>query len=152
MYITIDYVVYYSVTPDVIALVSNQRISANKSGSATLNFRIDRAHPHVDITNIRWFYSNGTITEEITLLTSRPGLSSNYTFSSDRLSLTINNIVQAIVGGEPTDAGRYIFEATNEAGLGSSYIDVVVSGKCVFTMSCQYLLHPPAQPPLGVVS
>ena len=32
------------------------------------------------------------------------------------------------MGGEQTDAGRYILEATNEAGVDSSYIDVVVSG------------------------
>ena len=67
--------------------------------------------------------------EEITSLTNQPGLSSTYTFSDDHLSLTIDNIVQARVGGEPTDAGRYTLKATNEAGVGSSYIDVVVFGK-----------------------
>ena len=124
--------VFYSVPPDVLPLDNNQRILAIESEPATLNFRINRAFPLVDRTNIHWFYSNGSIMEEITFLKSRPGLSSNYTFSDDRLSLTINNIVQAIMGGDPTDTGRYILEATNKAGLGSSYIDVVVSGKCVF--------------------
>ena len=121
-----------SVLPDVIPLVKDQRLSANESGSATLNFTIGRAHPPVDITNIHWFYSNDSITEEITFLKNRPGLSSIYTFSSDRLNLTINNVVQARVEGEPTDAGRYTLEATNEAGVGSSYIDVLVFGKCMF--------------------
>ena len=45
------------------------------------------------------------------------------------------------MGGEQTDAGRYILEATNEAGGVSSYIDVVVSGKILCAISYVELLH-----------
>ena len=41
------------------------------------------------------------------------------------------------MGGEPTDAGRYILEATNEAGVDSSYI---VSGKILCSISHVKLL------------
>ena len=133
MYLPLFYVIFYSVPPEVIPLGNSQRITAIEANSATLDFRIDRAFPPVKFFNIHWFYSNSSTREEITSLTNRPGLSSNYTFSNDRLSLTVANIVQAREGGDLTDAGRYTLEATNEAGVGSSYIDIAVFGKCMCT-------------------
>ena len=128
----------------VIPLVINQRIITNETESATLSFTIDRAAPPVMVNNIRWFYSadfapalffSGFEYEEITNLANRTSVST-LIFSSDRLSLTIGNIVQARVEGEETDQGRYFLEATNEAGVGSSYIDVIVFGK-----NCQQCLY-----------
>ena len=95
------------------------------------------------VNNIRWFYSadftplfaNGFEFEEITSLANRTSVST-LMFSSDRLSLTIGNIVQARTEGEETDQGRYFLEATNEAGVSSSYIDVVVFGK--YCQQCFY--------------
>ena len=90
------------------------------------------------VTNIRWFYSadfapslftNGYYFEEITSISSRQKLPSILLFSEDRLSLTIWNIVQARVEGEETDQGRYFLLATNEAGVGSSYIDMIIPGE-----------------------
>ena len=86
--------------------------------------------------NIRWFYSPDFVElftdsfqfQEITNLVNRTSVST-LMFSSDRLSLTIGNIVQARVEGEETDQGRYFLEATNEAGVNSSYIDLTVFGK-----------------------
>ena len=89
------------------------------------------------VNNIRWFYSanfapslfaNGFEFQEITNRSSRTSMST-LTFSNNRLSLTIRNIVQARAEGEETDQGRYFLEATNEAGVGSSYIDLTVFGK-----------------------
>ncbi len=110
---------------------------ANESESATLSFSIENASPVVMVSNIRWYYSanfasllfaSGSEFQEITSLTSRTS-KSTLTFSSDRLSLTIDNIVQARMAGEETDAGRYFVQATNEAGSDNSYIDIVVNGK-----------------------
>ena len=125
-------------------------VTANETESATLMFRTDNAAPPVNVINIRWFYSpdfasslyeDGAIFEEITGLDTRPGLASTYSFTSDRLSLTIGNIVQARVMGDLTDAGRYFLEATNEAGVDSSYIDIIVFGKFLLvTINLKLLL------------
>ena len=125
-------------------------VTANETESATLMFRTDNAAPPVNVINIRWFYSpdfasslyeNGAMFEEITGLNMRPGLASTYSFTSDRLSLTIGNIVQARVMGDPTDTGRYFLEATNEAGVDSSYIDIIVFGKLLLvTINLKLLL------------
>ncbi len=126
-----------TVPPEVTSLAVNQRITANESESATLSFSIENASPVVMVSNIRWYYSanfalslfaSGSEFQEITSLPSRTS-KSTLTFSSDRLSLTIGNIVQARMAGEETDAGRYFVQATNEAGSDNSYIDIVVNGK-----------------------
>ena len=128
-----------TVPPEVTSLDANQRITATESESATLSFSIEKASPVVMVSNIRWYYSanfalsllaSGSEFQEITSLTNRTS-KSNLTFSSDRLSLTIDNIVQARMAGEETDAGRYFVQATNEAGSDNSYIDIVVNGKSV---------------------
>ena len=128
-----------TVPPEVTSLAVNRRITANESESATLSFSIEKASPVVMVSNIRWYYSanfslpllaSGFEFQEITSLTNRT-LKSNLTFSSDRLTLTIGNIVQARIPGEETDAGRYFLQATNEAGSDNSYIDIVVNGKSV---------------------
>ena len=121
----------------MISLAVNQRITANESESATLSFSIENTSPVVAVSNIRWYYSasfvlslfaSGSELQEITSLTSRTS-KSTITFSSDRLSLIIDNIVQARMAGEETDAGRYFVQATNEAGSDNSYIDIIVNGK-----------------------
>ena len=126
-----------TVPPNVISLDANQRITTNKSESATLSFSIENASPVVMVSNIRWYYSanfalslfaSGSEFQDITSLPNRTS-KSTLTFSSDRLSLTIDNIVQARMAGEETDAGRYFVQATNEAGSDNSYIDIVVNGR-----------------------
>ncbi len=124
-----------TVPPNVISLAVNQRITANESQSATLSFSIENASPVVMVSNIRWYYSadfvlfaSGSEFQDITSLPSRTS-KSTLTFSSDRLSLTIDNIVQARMAGEKTDAGRYFLQATNEAGSDNSYIDIFVNGR-----------------------
>ena len=98
----------------------------------TLSFVITRAIPSVAVEDIQWLYSPdfsetpfGNVA--ITNLTRRIP-QSNYTFSPDLLSLTIRNIAQARTEGEPTDRGRYFLIATNPAGPGFSYIDLLVAG------------------------
>ena len=119
-----------TVPPGVISMNNNQRIMANESESATLSFSIENASPVVMVSNIRWYYSanfasslfaSGSEFQEITSLTSRTS-KPTLTFSSDRLSLTIDNIVQARMAGEETDAGRYFLQATNEAGSDNSIL------------------------------
>ena len=123
----------------MVPLDSDQRVIANESDAAVLSFQIVNAAPPVSTSNIRWFYSpNQPPTlfaeefefQEITNLMNRTR-ESTLSFSTDVLTLTIGNIVQARPGNPETDTGRYFLEATNEAGVDSSYIDLVVFGKCI---------------------
>ena len=107
------------------------QLTGEEDGSVTLSFEITRATPAVLVENIRWIYSpdfsvgpSGIMNEDITNL-SRHIMESSFMFSADLLSLTINNIAQA---HEPTDSGRYFLIATNPAGTGYSYIDLLVAG------------------------
>ena len=135
----LDQAVLYltTVPPEVTSSAVNQRITANESGSATFSFSIENTSPVVMVSNIRWYYSvdfalslfaSGSAFQEITSLPNRTS-KSTLNFSSDHLTLTIDNIVQARMAGEETDAGRYFLQATNEAGSDNSYIDIVVNGR-----------------------
>ena len=146
-YCLLDYCLRYqlacshAVPPKVVPLDSDQRVIANESTSAVIGFRIDNAAPPVSTSNIRWFYSpnlpqtlfaEGNDFQEITNLMNRTS-ESTLEFTNGFLSLTIDNIVQARPGNPETDTGRYFLEATNEAGVDSSYINLVVFGKCIHT-------------------
>ena len=108
----------------------------NESGSATLQFRIDEAEPRVQLSGLRWFYSNDIsqegVMEDITNLTNRTTESQLITsFSSDGLffNLTVVNIQQARLEGEETDEGRYFLQATNPAGSSVAYVNLQVYGR-----------------------
>ena len=125
------------VPPDVISLVNNQRVTAFEGENVTLSFEISKASPPVLTRNVRWFYSAEFATSlcadrfklcDITSLTNQTSRST-LTFSSDRLTLTVSNITKASTEDKETDEGRYFLQATNEAGVDSSYIDVILFGK-----------------------
>ena len=100
-----------------------------------LTFTITRAIPSVMVGDIRWIYSpdfsetpfDRDGVTDITNFINRTE-KSTYTFTSNLLSLTISNIAQARRAGEQTDRGRYFLVATNPAGSGFSYIDLLVAG------------------------
>ena len=131
------HVLFSSGPPRVIPLDIDQLVIANKSQSAVLSFQINNAYPPVVISNIRWFYSPnqpptlhaaGFQFLEITHLTNTT-MESTLTLSSDRLWLTIQNLVAIQPNDTETDSGRYFLRATNEAGVSSSYTDLIVFGK-----------------------
>ena len=117
----------------------NGQILANDGESVVLSVTITAAIPTVVTNNIRWYYTtsapsgipnfNSADFQEITNLANRTSRST-LTFSSDRLSLTISNVVQSIGGVNETDQGRYFIRASNPAGDVNSFIDVIVSGRC----------------------
>ena len=116
------------VPPVVVAVVSS--VVGNESENATLQFRIDDAEPRVQLSGLRWFFSDDL--EEITNLTSRTGSSRLVTsFSSDGVyfNITIVNILQERRDGEVTDEGRYFLLATNAAGSSMAFVNLEVYGK-----------------------
>ena len=118
-------------------IAPGRRILANKGQVTTLSFSILCDIPLVKTNDIKWYYTtsapsgipnfNSPDFQEITALTNRTSVST-LSFSSDRLSLNVSNIVQSIV--TETDQGRYFLRASNPAGDISNYIDLVVNGKC----------------------
>ena len=127
---------FLAVPPEVVAL--NQRVVGSHSESALLSFHIDNAAPPVLISDIRWYYTANTASGtpdfasedfmDITNSTSRTS-KSMLTFSEDLLTLNVSNIVQALLVGDETDAGRYFLRASNPAGRNNSFVDLVVFGK-----------------------
>ena len=126
-----------SVVPPQITR-KNERSFANPGETANLTFMISNAIPMVDTSNIRWYYTtsapagipnfNSTDFLEITALMNRTA-NSKLSLSTDRLTLTITNIVQSIGSSMKTDQGRYFIRVSHPAGDVSSFIDLVVSGK-----------------------
>ncbi len=127
-----------TVPPNVMSLITNRRIVATESGSATLRFSIDNASPPVGLFNARWFYS-ATFTQslfagiqDITNLPNRTSMSTlSFSFTGSEAALNISNIVQARSEGQETDQGRYFFQAINEAGSDNDYIDIIVEGMSI---------------------
>ena len=112
-------------------------VIGNKTESAGLPFRIDRAAPPVLEEDLKWFYTPdpaatdpfGPESQEITGLTNRTTVST-LTFSAfvnGMITLTVSNIVQGVGDGE-TDGGRYFLVATNPAGTHYDSIELTVFG------------------------
>ena len=125
------------VPPEVVLLSPDQREVAVSEGGVTLSFIIRNAIPDVMTSDMRWYYAANAPAgppdftsadfEDITDLLNRTTFSS-LNFTSDMLTLNIDNIVQAIGDVAETDQGRYILSATNPAGERSNHIDVIVRG------------------------
>ena len=119
---------YVSAVPPVVrSSDGDQMITTSLGTTATLTFIISDAVPPVQSSQIQWIYSSAfspTPSDgsnvDITGLTSLNS-SSQFTFSNNLLTLTINNIV-------PADEGRYFLTTTTVAGVAYSYIDVIVQG------------------------
>ncbi len=124
--------------PEVVPLSTNRREVAVAEKDVTLVFTIMNAIPSVETSDIRWYYAaNAPVGcpdftaaefEDITDLMNRTSVST-LTYTSDRLSITVDNIVQAIGDVTETDQGRYFLSATNPAGENSDHIDIIVRGK-----------------------
>ena len=136
-YLATSLVYGYSVLPEVVSLAPNQRVVVVPGGNATLSFNITNAIPMVQTSDIRWYYAVNTPSgsqdftsenfQDITELVNRTSVST-LDLNSDRLTLDISNIVQAIGNVMETDQGRYFLSATNPAGERNNYIDVIVTG------------------------
>lgn len=91
---------------------------ALRDQSATLKFTIERASPDVVPVNIVWTFlpDHGT---PVTLSTADD---SRYQFSVDRRSLNVSSL-------QFNDSGTYTLTATNEAGVHSESMQLIVEGK-----------------------
>ena len=87
-----------------------------KDSNFYITFQIEDDFPPVQLSNIRWHFTNlSNVTTEI-----EP--SDHYVFSSDLTVLEIRNVQLA-------DRGNYSLTAGNEAGVGSAAVQMDVYGE-----------------------
>ena len=87
--------------------------------NVTLSFIVTRDNPTIRPKNITWLFTSSLTPNTTRVLTV--DVDSRYSFSRDRLSLTIRNVTL-------TDDGEYQLVAVNLAGNDSDYITLSVNG------------------------
>jgi len=112
----LEYVVLAAALPNV----RGASTTAIAGRSITITFSISGDYPPVSPSDITWQFnsSSGTTTSISTAADSR------YTFSDNRLSLTISNV-------SLTDEGSYRLSASNHAGNNSTTVMLTVYGEYV---------------------
>ena len=101
----------------VVAAVSESVISAVEDGSVVLTFTISMDSPPVATEDITWIHQ--TVDGSFSDITNSS--SQRFTFSPDRLSLTISELMKS-------DEGIYTLTAANQAGSNSSFIVLNIEG------------------------
>ena len=127
-YLNLLSIPFPSVPPVVVPLDGDRHIVAIEDRTAILAFRIDDAAPPVLPAETYWRFSPSfsndpyaSDTQSITGLSTRTG-DSLYSYSNDRLSLSISGLNQ-------TDEGRYFLIAVNPAGEHYGHIDIIIHGE-----------------------
>ena len=108
--------------PPLILFDEESDVTAVTGTNLTLSFFIEDASPSVTVDNIYW-----TI-DDITIVPS-----SVYIFSSDLLSITIEDV-------ELCDEGNYTITVSNPAGIVCATVTVDVECKLIFTLSFSHSL------------
>ena len=112
----------------MVPSANDRHIVKVEGSNVTLSFDIENAVPSVELNNTQWYYSNTFASslddnsiEHITDLETRLGYSS-YSYTLDRLQLTISNLSHS-------DEGRYFIEVSNPAGTSYNYMDLIIHGE-----------------------
>ena len=121
-----------------LVIPTGTTVVAFRDRSTTLEFVINSASPDVTPDNIEWTFEPN---QEQTLDVNS-AVDSRYQFSQDRRSLNISSLRR-------NDSGLYTLIATNEAGVDSATIELIVEGKSsqyqtylyVLTFFVTYLQH-----------
>ena len=104
--------------PADVMPVTQSPLTVLEGQSITLIFTITNDDPLVQVNNIQWEFGTVDITE--LLMTDE-----QYELSADSLSLIINNVSLS------ADQGIYTLSATNEAGIRSASIEIIIESKCM---------------------
>ena len=110
---------YLPLVPPTIRFPSGSPVLGIVYNDIILTFVIDNASPSVKPSNVIWKFRSDSSQLTITLSTG-----SRYSFSDDRLSLTITDLTH-------DDQGQYTITATNEAGTDQYFITLDIEGVCV---------------------
>ena len=98
--------------------VTSSPVVGIEGQSVTLQFTITEADPPVRVENIRWQFSTPLMDNPLDITNTS---SNHYQLSDDRRALTVNQISTA-------QQGLYTLFATNEAGVRSSSIRLLLEG------------------------
>ena len=112
----IDHYCFFVAKPEVEVATSSDTTTGILSKEIVLVFRVVHAAPFVVPENITWTFDGTQGSQIITLNDDK------YTFSEDRLSLTIDDL-------KFEDDGNYIFTAVNRNGKDSTTLRLVVDGE-----------------------
>lgn len=108
-------------------LDNDRHIVGFEENTTSISFDITEADPKVTTSNIQWIFSSTFSNDPYNGIdiTNQPGLGNSiFTFSTDKLTLTISNVNQTV-------EGRYYLIANNPAGVDYNYTDLIVHGKSV---------------------
>ena len=122
--ITVYIFIYLSLVPPTIRFPSGSPVLGIVYNEIILTFVIDNAFPSVKPSNVIWKFRSDSSQLTMTLSTG-----SRYSFSNDRLSLTITDLTH-------DDQGQYTITATNEAGTDQYFITLDIEGVCVCVCTC----------------
>ena len=115
--ILVDFNYNYLVPPSLRSPLGNS-ILGIVTNTITLSLVVDNASPPVRPSNIVWWFKPFSSNTSLTIETG-----SQYSFSQDRLSLTITYLTH-------DNEGFYIVMATNEAGYDSIQLTLNIEGLC----------------------
>ena len=104
------------VPPNIFPEEDRYILAGVKDGNFSIIFHIEDDFPQVQLSNIRWHFTNLNHT------TTEIEPSDHYEFSSDLIVLEIHNVQLA-------DRGNYSLTAGNEAGVRSATIQMDVYGE-----------------------
>ena len=111
--------------PPTVTPIESQLIGVEtrdgRPSKIEIRFFISRATPPVQLENITWTYVDQITMEQLDIAALASN-DSKYQLSEDLRTFTISDL-------SFFDAGRFTFNATNEAGTGSATLQLVVHGE-----------------------
>lgn len=118
---------YASAVPPTVTAIDSEPIGVEtRDGTPsqiTVGFSITRDFPEVELDNITWTYiAQGQGQDQNVDVLTLASNNSRYELSDDRRTLTIIDV-------SFSDAGTFTLVATNEAGIGSTSLELIVHGK-----------------------
>ena len=106
------------VPPSILPNEDSYILAGVKGSNFSITFHIEDDFPPVQLSNIRWHFTN------LSNATKQIKSSNHYVFSSDLTVLVIQNVQLA-------DRGTYSLTAGNEAGVRSATVHMDVYGQYV---------------------
>ena len=113
---TFTYLNLHAVPPSVYPSGNENLLAGVKDGNFSIAFQIENDFPSVQLSNIRWHFTN------LSYVTTQIEPSEHYVFSSDLTVLELRNVQLA-------DRGNYSLIAGNEAGVTSATVQMDVYGE-----------------------
>ena len=111
-------------SPPTVTPLSSEVIGVvNRDGSfsdITLGFFITGDVPEVTMEDITWMYAPTNSSGKVPLTANN----SKFTFTSDRLSVTVSNLILS-------DDGMFTLTATNDAGIALATVRLTIHGQSV---------------------